>query len=193
MSARAPLDLGILFRPELYTAIVEGRKTETRRLPNGGWARCRRGDTLWVREKLECPSEPDGTPGLTRYARDGAPVDPPMSWRWSRSWLSPLHMPRAAARLRLRLVEDARVEPIDAIDNAAAGREGVRAFGASWGFTEAIEDVRGGTPREAFLRKWAKVHPDSGPGELVVVLRFEVVVRPRIYFLNEQHELPRSP
>lgn len=162
---------GILFKPWLIDAIERGRKTETRRL-SMRLAKLKKGDVLWVREKLVAGSLLGSR--VARYARDGQVVlhdGNAITWRWERDWLSPLHMPREAARLLLRLVKDARVERVDDIDGDGARREGVSYDGAVWWFAYKGRF----SAREAFLAAWSELHPTVPLDAKVVVLRFERV------------------
>lgn len=155
---------GILFKPDLYDAIVAGHKTETRR-QSRDWLRLKAGDRLWVREKL-MRQDADGHASWAEYARDGKPAG--FEWRWSRDWLSPLHMPREAARLHLELVEDPRWERVEDIDGDGARREGVRPDGDGWRFG----DVWRVSARDAFLARWEEIH---GIGGECAVLRFKLL------------------
>lgn len=169
---------GILFKPWLIDTIKHGHKTETRRL-SMRLATLKRGDLLWVKEKL-MRQDADGFSSWAEYARDGRYVEPsPFRWRWERDWLSPLHMPREAARLLLRLVEDARVERFDDIGGGGAVREGVQRFGfggGMWGFDgPSMTWLWRRSAREAFLDAWVELHPTVPLDAEVVVLRFERV------------------
>lgn len=88
----------ILFKPELLDLICRGEKTQTRRLDRR-WLALDVGDVLWCKEKL-MRQDADGLTSWAEYARDGRHVEPsPFPWKWQRDWLSPRHMPRAAARI----------------------------------------------------------------------------------------------
>lgn len=135
----------ILFNTEMVRAILEGRKTVTRRiikLPRCGYfnedpprviPRYRLGDVLWVRETwadlrgLGFGNDPrTDNPWMYAYKADTesgsygdrARIDYGVKWRPS------IHMPREAARLFL-LVTDVRVERLQEITGYQARREGM--------------------------------------------------------------------
>lgn len=156
----------ILFNTEMVKAILDGRKTQTRRVikefaeeeilsisaPDGifigrygkdGWRGelpdrhdgntycveakppCKVGDILWVRETwTNIPVSPGGHTrigGRYYYKADGDLR--PVGWRGN--WHPSIHMPRAAARIFLR-VTDVRVERLQDItedDVCAEGAE----------------------------------------------------------------------
>ena len=103
-------------------------------MADGSWGvvRCHFGtigDRLYVKEGLE--ESPCGN--RVQYRRDRA-VIPGHSWHWERSTLSPMHMPKWAARLWLEIVE-VRVERLKDISENDAKAEGVktvREFAALW-------------------------------------------------------------
>jgi hypothetical protein len=128
--AHGPKERFILFAPPLVRAILEGRKTMTRRLitpqplahPPAVCSFGVPGDLLWVREKwgfrrqfYDRHAEPGG-PFV--YAADG----PPMGAIFL-PWKPSLHMPRAACRIRLKIttVRAERVSEISKEDAAAEG------------------------------------------------------------------------
>lgn len=77
------------------------------------------GDRLYVKEGLYCTTKA----GHTAWRRDGKAIIPYRNWQWQRDTLSPLHMPKWAARLWLEITE-IRVERLQAISNADALAEG---------------------------------------------------------------------
>lgn len=135
----------ILFNTEMVRAILEGRKTVTRRLlkqpfevhpngyitkPKGNERLCpyeppyQKGDYLYVRETYGTYSKTYGTTPNLYYKADG---DAPENIKWKPS----IHMPKEAARIFLR-VTDVRVERLQEILNDLPGpqnqtvREGFR-------------------------------------------------------------------
>ena len=172
---------GVIFSPPLVVALVNGKKTVTRRL--GDAPPASPGDLLWVRESwaLRDPARHawrDALPGEVAYlATDPAPP----GWRRRCARFLPMRL----ARLWF-LVEDVRREPLHAIDDDDARREGLHATrlplaGAS-GMTvwhvgdwpagavpkgpHGAPDGRlafGRSPREGFAALWDSIHGDEAP------------------------------
>ena len=133
----------ILFSAPMVRAILEGRKTVTRRevkkpaaldclaagfepsflaLP-GNADLCpygKPGDRLWVRETTgeDCR----GSISTTTYSADGAPSD--LEWWYSRRSCPSIHMPRKACRILLEITA-IRVERLQDITDEQAEAEGV--------------------------------------------------------------------
>lgn len=147
----------ILFKPELLDLICQGKKTQTRRLDRR-WLSLDVGDELWCKERLDRLPRPNiyGR-DIAEYSRDCQTL--PIDWKWQRDWLSPLHMPRAAARVFLEVVEKPRVERLSDITRPDALAEGFPGCGE-------------------FLHAWQSIHADRD-GRVdwdaeVVVIRFRV-------------------
>ncbi len=147
------------------------------------------GDLLWVRETFYCDHAfyPNGTPpgcywdGLKRrsahspeqvleqraemleamyYRADGEPKwegsDSPMQWR------SPIHMPRWASRLTLRIT-DVRVQRLQDCSHADAVAEGLDHVSdgcAPWGI-KGLAASWGGDARRSYAALWESI---NGPG-----------------------------
>ena len=149
----------ILMNTEMVRAILDGRKTCTRRLIKPQWEECptckyihneyiydklaknvycarcgypldpeRRspyepGDILYVRETWDCypEYEDEDAPGIYCYKADGDLR--PERYR-EMGWLSPIHMPKEAARIWLK-VTDVRVERLQDITEDGAKAEGM--------------------------------------------------------------------
>jgi len=134
----------ILFSGEMVRAIIDGRKTQTRRVVNEAVAfpPCpygAPGDRLWVREtfaSFRAEGQPV-TPRDARYVvlRDGAQVYadgktyPPLAAYAAGAfdaikWRPSIHMPRWASRITLEVVS-VRVERVQSITEEDARAEGV--------------------------------------------------------------------
>ena len=144
----------IIFSGEMVQAILDGRKTQTRRvmklqpldtpLPmndGSGWVflteiypnhgkvgRCRYGipgDRLWVRETCNISDTKDAVMYLGNGGKLG-PTAPADSENWCRTWKTcpSIHMPRWASRITLEIV-NVRVEMVKEISEKDAEAEGV--------------------------------------------------------------------
>ena len=101
----------ILFSGPMVRAILEGRKTQTRRVKKGD--KCPYGaDRLWVRETFQ------GTAKPLAYRADGESKSPVCPWKPS------IHMPRWASRINLR-VKGMHVEHLWEIEPYDCLREGI--------------------------------------------------------------------
>ena len=135
----------ILFCGSMVRAILDGRKTVTRRLPMS--KRWLPGDTLWVREahrfhRVHDASKPARINPKTTlllavlYTADGGSVD-----GWGKARPS-IHMPRWASRITLEVVS-VSVERLDEVTEAEAQLEGFD----SWA---------------DFYALWTSLHRDAG-------------------------------
>lgn len=189
----------ILFNTEMVRAIMDGRKTATRRVvkpqhlcvldspyhkahpetPDNVLLNklcqspCCPGDILYVRETWAVWSRAEGTAPKIHYKADGECLKD-VKWRPS------IHMPREAARLFLR-VKDVRVERLQDIDD-----EGAKAEGANWknGKNVGWEEKIRRTSVERFAEIWdSTIKPadraiygwDANPW--VWVIEFEKITR----------------
>jgi hypothetical protein len=129
----------ILFQTDMVKAILEGRKTQTRRVmgcsgalyPNetvADWVvrwkvkpRYQVGDILWVRETwtLMEPTCNEG-PGFYLYKADEPVCE---NSPWFSKWHPSIYMPKEAARIFLE-VTDVRVERVNDISEEDAKSEG---------------------------------------------------------------------
>lgn len=112
------------------------------------------GDRVYVKEGLEKTSTGD----LIQYRRDKVHLQPPVmggayGWRWRRDTLSPLHMPKWAARLWLEITE-VRVERLQEISEWDACAEGC----GDYSITPTAANRR-------FRELWESIH---GPGSWVL-------------------------
>lgn len=144
----------ILFSGPMVRAILEGRKTQTRRVvkPNrsaptashvsctpasdgsywvepGGWVACpygKPGDRLWVRETILRIGDRSDPICASIYAADGS-MTPADAWPWKADRLPSIHCPRGLSRITLEVIS-VRVERLQAISNEDAKAEGVREY-----------------------------------------------------------------
>ncbi len=141
----------IIFSQPMVRALLDGRKTQTRRLAwrlpqmdgrgageaidRGGvakpssWQRVKPGDRLWVREKFApriSEQDDDTRRRYVKYAADTNARSPSdeMDWHsWPRAWRPSIHMPRWASRLTLT-VTAVKIERLQDISGADAMAEG---------------------------------------------------------------------
>lgn len=131
---------GILFNQDMVRAILDGRKTVTRRVikpqpterltRGNNWeqllvsaaAPYQPGDTLYVRETWSDDRQftKDSTPG--RYFYKASESD-----EFTVKWKPSIHMPKEAARIFLK-VKDVRVERLQEITEEQAKAEGIREY-----------------------------------------------------------------
>lgn len=170
-------DKPILFSGPMVRALLNGSKTQTRRVlkPTAEafeTPKYRRGDRLWVRERFAIsgigwgkkPSEAIG--GRVHFH-----ADPDHGWQtyWG-NWHPSIHMPRWASRLTL-IVTDMRVQRVQDISETDAIEEGCRPF-----FDEANPKICAGPnghqhkmaplkgPVDDFHRLWDSLNAKRGFG-----------------------------
>lgn len=138
----------IIFSGPMVRAILEGRKTQTRRvcthLYDGAWCldpedsdedrtklieAClygAPGDRLWVKEKLVRCQDSEGSIPLALYDVLRTPVmryGEPARWEWKVNTLSGMFMPRWASRITLEIV-NVHVERVQSISREDIEKEG---------------------------------------------------------------------
>jgi len=130
----------IIFSGPMVRAILEGRKTQTRRIRKIGTGLCphgQPGDLLWVRETWGAIHRGDSSPIRGQpfdaeivYRVDGDPDLPDASLWESFKWHPSIHMPKKYARLWLRIT-NARVGRVQEISKEDAEAEGVYQYWAN--------------------------------------------------------------
>ncbi len=186
-------DFPIIFSAPMVRALLDGRKTMTRRLvPYGSsWMRVLPGDRLWVRESLthvtsdpvtgqSCSvhcytaSIPDGMSSANPYepnylfANDGEPTLKPKN-------IPSIHMPRWCSRLTLTVIA-VRIERLQDITETDAMAEGVQRAAA--GTMDAnVGQVTIYKFRTGFVRLWGELHGTESwlANPEVVAITFRVV------------------
>ena len=182
----------ILFNTEMVQAILSGRKTQTRRIiknipsnvtkikqfesdmfmwfyemQEGGLKPpCIVGDILWVRETWSKNPVPTGWPWDYKAS--------PEYWEMTEHiWKPSIHMPRAAARLFLK-VASVRVEKLQDITENGARKEGCLDFHDKTGdgkFEDVLEfDL---TAKDAFQNLWESIYKNWNSNPWVWVIEFE--------------------
>lgn len=122
----------IIFSAEMVRALLEGRKTQTRRLATSPLRKCEPGDLLYVREHWRVGKHWDDTPpraidptimkhGEITYIADATANELRGKHRQG------MHMPRWASRLTLRVTE-VRTEPLININEHDSQAEGCKAI-----------------------------------------------------------------
>lgn len=142
----------ILFKGEMVRAILDGRKTMTRRIAKSG--KCafgKVGDRLWVRESFLI--KPNGE----FYYK----ADDPICNGWndngkSISWKPSIHMPREASRITLEIT-GVRIERLKDITEDDARAEGVEIF------RNYRKDSQHwmNSARDSFMTLWQSIHGDE--------------------------------
>lgn len=172
-------DIPIIFSAPMVRALLDGRKTMTRRIARvvrksppgqiGGsdtyisrtaWCSVYPGDRLWVRESFRPVHSGDPSRGAT-YRAD-VNLD-------QTKWKPSIHMPRWASRLTL-IVSAAKIERLQAISEADAIAEGVEPIfdhGTGNSSTHVI----------AFEHLWCSLHGSNAwlANPEVVALSFSVI------------------
>lgn len=182
----------ILFSGEMVRAILDGRKTQTRRLAavrkcdgyrggvpglagdvdgSVGAGRLVAGDRLWVRENWAAVAATSGHEWAT--GRDGDAGRIRYRATWDRSygrWRPSIHMPRWASRLTLEVV-DRRPERLQAIGEWDARSEGMQRAQLLPPLTHWNDycklrgciDCLAGTYRGGFANLWERINGKRAP------------------------------
>lgn len=178
----------------MVRALLDGAKTQTRRLATSPLRRCQSGDRLWVRENwycdhVDCQKGPYLQPAsmsLNELVDDGflhfkATTDDRI-WECGVPPYRPsIHMPRWASRLTLE-VEAVRIEPLHNISDADALAEGVVRVRDHCFVARGTAYDRSGlchsSPSTAYACLWSELHGADSWSENpdVVVLTFKPVV-----------------
>lgn len=182
-------DRTVTFSPAMILALLQGRKTQTRRLATSPLRRVAIGDRLVVREHWKTlamhddlsptklgekyrasiyPEKERAAPIL--YLADDArrgrwPDEDIAGWKPGK-FRQAMHMPRWASRLALHIT-GSRIEPLQAITTADAAAEGITLRHS------------GSCPRVAYATLWDLLRPTEGsrwqdnPDVLVLTFRVE--------------------
>lgn len=194
-------DRPIIFSASMVRALLDDRKTQTRRLATSPLVRCNIGDRLWVREAAAIRGVYSDVVEVGYLAHERAshtefveqiPVElaPGAEVTWPR-YRPSIHMPRWASRLTLT-VTDVRTQRVQEISEEDAKAEGL--YFRSWE-VESGDDMEycegwssdrfhafkhsvGETAREGFEDLWNSLHTKDGErwddNPAIVALTFSV-------------------
>ena len=181
---------GILFKPDMIKAIVDGRKTQTRRkanLPSNicvndsgvytlswdnenecNWRRdyyprYQVGETVYVKEAIaKIPKVFDEVSGYHTEAvyKRDNSLVVGVSWVWKHDILSPMFLPESLARTFLKIV-DVRAERLQCITEEDAEAEGVPQFEPG---DFPVSGATYGIYKERFYQLWDSLNAKRGYG-----------------------------
>lgn len=188
-------DYPIIFSAPMVRALLDGRKTQTRRLAYSRRGRMSRwwfvkaGDRLWVREAWRPVHSADPSRGASYRANVGADQT---------LWRPSIHMPRWASRLTL-VVTEARRQWLQDISEEDARAEGLLWERHTWHDPEyplcdiawrpyAGSESRYSHPRDAFADLWESIHgPDAWNANPEVIALTFTVHRCNIDAMEAEH------
>lgn len=168
-------DYPILFSTPMVQALLEGRKTQTRRLAiQKAWRTVKPGDRLWVRETFSTMQE-NGALKAFYKADEGSEMNAEIGCS---KFKPSIHMPRWASRLTL-VVTDVRTERLQDISEEDAIAEGVeKSPFTGWKiyYKDALINEAFASPIHSFESLWKSINGngawDANP--IVIVITFEV-------------------
>ena len=158
-------DIPIIFSAPMVRALLDGRKTQTRRLATSPLAKVQPSDRLWVRENFQLLSWGDYEvtryqPCDVRYAATDTLADADREIR-GYPWRPSIHMPRWASRVTL-VVEQVRIMPLKSISEEDAKAEGIAPNptqpGTWMDYPEGSSAAGLAHPRLSFRSLWESLH-----------------------------------
>ncbi len=187
----------VLYSGPMVRALLEGRKTQTRRMAwrdaekGAGvpvptrWQKVKPGDQLWVREAWRSKCNEAGHQECVIYcATDADKLRDTMNG--SLKFRPSIHMPRWASRLTLE-VTAAKMERLQDISEEDAIAEGLEWIAPTYG-VKGVATSWHGNPRISFAELWKSIY---GPGSWddnpeVVALSFRVIKQNIDDYLKER-------
>lgn len=169
---------GVMFSRPMVLALLQGRKTQTRRLATSPLRRIQVGDSIWVRETgnwqtgTEVAPQPGRKHRVVWYDADGHPDG--LSFFGNKKRPA-IHMPRWASRLTLD-VTDVRFQRLQDISEDDAMAEGVGRPYLGDGDPPFEEQAVMVSCRTQYRNLWRSLHGFSSWDENpeVVAITFEV-------------------
>ena len=141
------MEKGIIFKEEMVRAILDGRKTMTRRLDKQ-WLKVKKGDHLWCKETWIQVDDMNGDQQI-HYRADGENIPGP--------WKPSIFMPRWASRITLEATADARLEKLQEISEEDAIQEGCK----YWNCGHPDCGGKHSGPRGSFSELWDSLNPKA--------------------------------
>ena len=176
-------ETGLILKAPLVRAILEGRKTQTRRVLRnqraydlGKAPLGKPGDRIYVRETFS--QHPEW--GQLAFRADGEEFEDADGWLWEPKWMPSIHMPKELARIWLEIT-GVRVERLQSISNEDAIAEGVNriSHGREGSYYSAIRNEQHPKnwiyPDDAFRELWESTGGDWDANPWVWVLKFKVL------------------
>ncbi len=172
-------DYPIIFSAPMIRALLDGRKTMTRRLASSPLRRVTAGDRLWVREAAAFTiDQGTGLPAKTEwFLADG---ENPYRDNFTVKTRPSIHMPRWASRITL-IVTATKTEPLQDISEEDARAEGCVEDWADglpvWYVPGAKMERHRASGRECFEWLWSSLHGSDSwqSNPFVVAPTFRVV------------------
>lgn len=173
-------DRPIIFSGPMVRALLEGRKTQTRRLATSPLSRAVVGDRLWVRENFH-PWKGSASGKTIVYVADDRWID----WgsgetfidkvQWLTSMTPSIHMPRWASRLTLTVTRF-QLQHLHEITEADAIAEGVTDEMVGKAVTELDNPLPDSPWVGGYAWLWSSLHGRASWDEnpMVVAVEFEV-------------------
>jgi hypothetical protein len=192
MSTTAVKERPILFSGPMVRAILDGRKTQTRRIMKSPpdlfenaetiYAACpygKPGDQLWVRETFATAHD---NPCIDDAGTVYRATDPDWGQMEGFRWKPSIFMPRALSRITLEIT-GVRVERLQDIDNDGCVAEGISASGKAvrmpdGSYAQAGRyESKASTVRQLFSELWTEINgPNSwAANPFVWVIEFKKV------------------
>ena len=196
-------ETGLIFKAPLVRAILEGRKTQTRRVAkpvkhpdlgnlytpgallrehepqhviNRACPYGQPGDRIYVRETFS--QHPEW--GQLAFRADGEEFEDADGWLWEPKWMPSIHMPKELARIWLEIT-GVRVERLQSISNEDAIAEGVNriSHGREGSYYSAIRNEQHPKnwiyPDDAFRELWESTGGDWDANPWVWAIDFKVL------------------
>lgn len=155
-------DRPIIFSGPMVRALLDGRKTQTRRLVTSPLRKCEIGDRLYVREAF-ADTQGMGFDSRFHFMVDTRPDSEGDEIRkaYGVKWRPSIHMPRIASRITLTIT-DVRLQELNRIDDQDAMAEGIKRIrdhcfvGDGTGYDKV--GLCHSAPSTAFACLWDELH-----------------------------------